>query len=605
MINYYRDMWKGRSDILAPLSALCSKTTKWKWTSVEQEAFDKIKRVVSKETLLAYPDFNDTFEIHTDASDRQLGAVISQKGRPIAFYSRKLSGAQTRYTTTERELLAIVETLKEFRNILLGQKIRIYTDHMNLTYKNFNTDRVLRWRMVLEEYSPELIYIKGTKNIVADALSRLDNGEYEPKSPQEELFLTANCLANMDTDPTYHLSAVEEAELYSNEEDDVPSFSFTYKNIMKEQQADKKLVATAKANPREYTVQSFRGGGKERKLIVRDGKIVVPTKLQKPLVEWYHHILCHTGETRTELTIKQHFTWKNLRKDVHKICSTCHTCQVTKRTQRKYGHLPPKEAEYQPWETLCVDLIGPYTIPRKHAKPLSLWCVTMIDPATGWFECKEITTKQADVIANVVEQTWFTRYPWPQQVVLDRGTEFMAEFTKMCEREYGLTKRPITTRNPQANSVLERIHQTIGNMIRTFQPQDLDEEDPWSGILSATMFAVRSTVHTTNMATPMQLVFGRDAILNVFHEANWRYIKERKEKFIHINNLKENKKRRPHTYSVGDQVLIKQDTRIKYGTDAYTGPHVVTEVRDNGTLRVNMGTVEDTYNIRNIVPYHV
>ena len=88
---------------------------------------------------------------------------------PIAFYSKKLNPAQINYTTTEKELLAIVETLKEFRNILYGQQIKVYTDHQNLTYKNFNTERVIRWRMVIEDFGPELIYIKGNNNIVADA----------------------------------------------------------------------------------------------------------------------------------------------------------------------------------------------------------------------------------------------------------------------------------------------------------------------------------------------------------------------------------------------------------------------------------------------------
>jgi hypothetical protein len=87
------------------------------------------------------------------------------------FSSCKLQPAQTRYTTTEFELLSIVETLKEFRNILLGQKIKVHTDHENLTYKNFNSDRVVRWRLYIEECSPDLQYIKGTHNEVADALS--------------------------------------------------------------------------------------------------------------------------------------------------------------------------------------------------------------------------------------------------------------------------------------------------------------------------------------------------------------------------------------------------------------------------------------------------
>eukprot|EP00957_Ditylum_brightwellii_P132532 10107098-Ditylum_brightwellii.AAC.1 len=85
----------------------------------------------------------------------------------------------------------------------------------------------------------------------------------------------------------------------------------------------------------------------------------------------------------------------------------------------------------------------------------------MIDPATGWFEMAEIKTKCADIITNVIEQIWFNRYPWPMELVLDRGTEFMARFTEMIQRDYGITKRPITAQNPKANRIVERIHQTI------------------------------------------------------------------------------------------------------------------------------------------------
>ena len=114
-------MWAKRSELLAPLSRLTSDKNKFVWTSVEQEAFDKVKQILSKETMLAFPDFQSPFVIHTDASKTQLGAVISQQNKPIAFYSRKLNPAQVNYTTTERELLSIVETLKEFRNILYCQ----------------------------------------------------------------------------------------------------------------------------------------------------------------------------------------------------------------------------------------------------------------------------------------------------------------------------------------------------------------------------------------------------------------------------------------------------------------------------------------------------
>ena len=94
MINFYRDMWKQRSELLAPLTALTPKNAKYDWKDDHQKCFDAIKRVIGREVLLGYPDFNAPFEIHTDASKLQLGAVITQKGKPIAFYSRKMNSAQ-------------------------------------------------------------------------------------------------------------------------------------------------------------------------------------------------------------------------------------------------------------------------------------------------------------------------------------------------------------------------------------------------------------------------------------------------------------------------------------------------------------------------------
>jgi hypothetical protein len=109
-------MWPKRSEILAPLTRLTSEDVPFQWRDVKQQAFDKMKAIlVCCKVLLSYPDFNTKpFHIHTDASHYQLGAVISQDIRPIAFYSSKLQPAQVRYTTTERELLSIIETLKEF-----------------------------------------------------------------------------------------------------------------------------------------------------------------------------------------------------------------------------------------------------------------------------------------------------------------------------------------------------------------------------------------------------------------------------------------------------------------------------------------------------------
>ena len=176
----------------------------------------------------------------------------------------------------------------------------------------------------------------------------------------------------------------------------------------------------------------------------------------------------------------------------------------------------------------------------------------------------------------------------------------------MIKEDYGAKIKPITKRNPQANSIVERVHQTIGNMLRTFQVHDrtdLPDENPLAGILSAIAFAVQATVHTTTRASPSQLVFGRNAILNIQHQVNWKFVKDRKEKMIRWNNERENALRRKHDYHVGDMVMIKTEQRTKYGTSSYLGPYEIVKVNTNGTVRIREGTVTDTYNIRNVSPY--
>ena len=238
-----------------------------------QEAFDTVKRVVSREVLLAYPNFNKPFKIYTDASKYQLGAVILQDNKPIAFYSRKLNSAQLNYTTIERELLAIVETLKEFRNIFLGQQIIVYTDHKNLTYKVFNTERVISWRLIVGEYGPQLRYLQGHKNIVADALSRLH--------------LTPKLVLESDLSILHQPSSRLMCEAFGINKKQAknsiaPSIPICYSTILAAQQQDKILQKKVLQPSTKYRLRSFHGGeNKNFQLICYNDKIYVPTTMQK------------------------------------------------------------------------------------------------------------------------------------------------------------------------------------------------------------------------------------------------------------------------------------------------------------------------------------
>ncbi len=167
--------------MLAPLTSLvgeCGQTrvtkakgTKkvpWHWDEVHQRAFNQAKATIAREVVLAYPDFSNIFEIYTDASSKQLGAVITQDYMPIVFFSWKLSTTQRKYSVTKVELLAIVKTLKKFKGMLWGQSIKVYTDHANLIRDalGMTSDRVYQWRLLLEEYGLKIVYIKDIHNTV-------------------------------------------------------------------------------------------------------------------------------------------------------------------------------------------------------------------------------------------------------------------------------------------------------------------------------------------------------------------------------------------------------------------------------------------------------
>jgi len=330
------------------------------------------------------------------------------------------------------------------------------------------------------------------------------------------------------------------------------------------------------------------------------------------MVSHYHLTLMHPGKQRLELTTAQHYTWIGLKPTCVRVCKKCENCAVSTKRDQKKGLLPPKpNPEIIPWHTICIDLVGPYKCGDKK-KPetyIELHCVTVIDPATGFFEIVEISQKTADVIANWLEIHWLTRYLWPTEITMDKGREFAKEVSETLENEHGIKRKIITSCNPQSNSMIERCHKTLHNMIRSAQIKDrrhLDSLLGFKGVLAACRKAMNSAVHTTARAMPTQLVFGSDAMLNASFQADWQFIKERKQRLIIQNNKHENAKRKPHACKVGNVVVVKAGTGRKHGSNPYLDPMRITQVHDNGTVKLvkvadnNGAAVSQTWNIRNI-----
>lgn len=203
--GYYRRFIPNYGQTSKPLTALLKKDAQFSWSDLCQEAFEKLKSMLTQEPLLQYPDFTKAFNLTCDASNFAIGWVLSQgpigQDAPIAYASRNLNKAEQNYNTTEKELCAIVWGVKQFRPYLLGQKFTIITDHRALTWL-FNIkdpgSRLTRWRLKLEEYEYEIQYKQGTSNTNADALSRIHPVVTRSKSASE-VTETPGITGNLDT----------------------------------------------------------------------------------------------------------------------------------------------------------------------------------------------------------------------------------------------------------------------------------------------------------------------------------------------------------------------------------------------------------------------
>jgi hypothetical protein len=271
--------------------------------------------------------------------------------------------------------------------------------------------------------------------------------------------------------------------------------------------------------------------------------MIISNPLQRHAMLWYHHYLQHLGHTRLEETMKATMYWRGMRSTIWSLTKSCRSCQVNKKQHLKYGHLPSKIIITIPWRALCVDLIGPYTLKGRDGTIIDFMALTMINPTTSWFEIvelpllrrvksitvngkessivEEIFDKTSEHIAQLVNKMCLSRYPRCRYIIYNNGSEFKLHFKYLCET-YGIQHVPTWIKNPQANGILERLHQVLGqmlhtaelNMAKTVIPDDVDV------FLDNAAWVICSTYHTVLKASPGMTIFRRDMFFDIPFIAN-------------------------------------------------------------------------------------
>jgi len=252
-----------------------------------------------------------------------------------------------------------------------------------------SSDRVMRWRLLLEEYGVEWRYIKGETNVLADMLSRHPVMDTKHKN---DIGAESYALSKEERDEYFPVDLLEIATAQQRESKTSSKFKKLYK-----------------AKSKYFSNIDVRGTN----LITMYEKIYIPYNIRGRIVNWYHYNLCHPGSSRLQLTLAQTMYWPGMVSDCVNYTKSCDKCQRFKKKRVKYGKLPPKVAEVVPWETLCIDLVGPYTVTLKNNKETTLSAMTFIDPATGWFEIAELGNKSSAHVSHLLDSMWLCRYPHP------------------------------------------------------------------------------------------------------------------------------------------------------------------------------------------------
>jgi len=422
MFSFYQRCLPHFSDTVKPLRELLR--SKFCWTKYHNDAFEALKTSVKEAIELNYPSPRAVFTITADASSYALGACLHQVvdgvSSPLCFFSRKLSEVEQRYSTFDRELLAIYSSLKKWKDFVAGTQLTIFTDHKPLigaikSGKARLSDRQQRQLSFINEMTVDVIHIAGRDNIVADTLSRSD------------------CISSLTDDDSDSSDLISIARAQSNSNIDFSCFK-SYKLT----DSVSIYCEVSSANPRPY----------------------VPISHRKKIFDMFHN-LSHSGIKATTKLVGSRYFWPTLKPDVKNWCTECTACQqskVGKHVHRPLGTLP---CPTQRFSTVHIDIVGPLNQDSEGDGSSPRYLLTMIDSYTRWLEVFPLTDISASSVCTAFLFNWVARFGPPVTLISDRGKQFCSELMVNISSALGINNIRTSAYNPKANGLIERVHRCL------------------------------------------------------------------------------------------------------------------------------------------------
>ncbi|XP_058783964.1 uncharacterized protein LOC131658715 [Vicia villosa] len=472
LTGFYRRFVKNYATLASPLTDLL-RSTKFVWSTEATSAFTELQRTMTNMPVLTLPNFTKKFIVETDASGVAIGAVLSQEGHPIAFFSKKMCPRMQAASVYVREMFAVTEAVKKWRQYLLGQEFHIFTDQKslrNLLLQKVQTPEQQKWAAKLQGFNFEIFYKPGKTNVVADALSRK----------------------------------------YTTEEPVLLSLSSSIPDLLTKLRA---FYATDSAGKQMITQLFDKGiGGTNFKfskgLIFYKEKLFIPEldRLRATVLHEYHDTPTagHSGVKATLARVSASFSWPGMYKEVKSLIKHCDTCQHNKYlTQKKKGLLQPLPIPSQVWEDITMDFITHLPNSFGHT---CIWvvCDRLSKSAhfialPSKFTARDIAQRFTVEIARL--------HGAPKSIISDRDPLFLSNFWQEFHKIQGTMLKYSTAYHPETDGQTEVLNRSVETYLRCFAST---HPGKWYKFLHLAEYWYNTSFHTAIQTTPFRALYGRD-----------------------------------------------------------------------------------------------